>query len=587
MVYHKVPASEVCIGDYFTTQPKCAFNDYNKSKKGKSYKEFYGEDKAKEIKETISEINKEQGKWRGENNPSYGGLSQMHKVNIGLGLKGHYVSENCRKAPSERWKGENNPVHFTEQQILNPGNIRVTISPYENDFKGELEALGLSYVHQFIVPGTRKVADFFIKDKNLIIELETRYSSDVCGYNDSIESCEDYERYQEFINLGYNVLVFNPSVDHTSYRKYINNLDKIVSIECIPYNGFVYDVEVETFDSGRFDPLFAHTFYSNGILTGNCCRLRLDLRELRRRNGGFFGSGDSTGSIGVVTINLPRLAYIAKVGSPEDREKEFYSLLDKYMSIAKDSLVIKRDFLNKKVLNSNMIPAFKEYVGTLDNHFSTIGLIGMNEMCMNLFGEGIVSVKGKEFSIEVLKYMREKLADYQEETGDFFNLEATPAESTCYRLAKKDVEEFGDKIYTQSHDDPYYTNSCHLPVKDVESIKQLFDHQDDLQCLFTGGTVVHTYLEGSITGEQAKHIVKTICENYKLPYISLSPLVTTCPVHGLLHTNADKCPTCGATTLHWQRITGYIRQINNADGTYRWNKGKVAEFKDRHMLKAD
>lgn len=315
-----------------------------------------------------------------------------------------------------------------------------------------------------------------------------------------------------------------------------------------------------------------------------CCRLRLDLRELRRRSGGLFGSGDSTGSIGVVTINLPRLAYIAKKSGAVDKKKVFYQLLDHYMDLAKESLEIKRKYLQENVLDGGLIPAFKEYVGTLDNHFSTIGLVGMNEMCVNLLGVDITDEAGRDFSLDVLDYMRNRLSDYQVETGNFYNLEATPAESTCYRLARKDREDFGSEIFTQFNGDPYYTNSCHIPVKSVEGIKQLFDHQDELQCKFTGGTVVHMYLEGSITGNQAKHLVRTICEQYKLPYISLSPLVCTCPEHGLSLRKQDTCPICGKPMNYYQRITGYIRPVR-FDGEWRWNPGKLAEFRDRNMIK--
>jgi len=315
-----------------------------------------------------------------------------------------------------------------------------------------------------------------------------------------------------------------------------------------------------------------------------CCRLRLDMRELSKRYGGLFGSGDSTGSIGVVTINLPRLAYLAeKARKEEDKNsiEEFYKLLTYYMDLAKDSLVIKREYIKNEILDEHLLPAFEEYVGTLDNHFNTIGLVGMNEMCLNLLGKDIRDQESHKFSLEILDYMRDKLSDYQEETHQLFNLEATPAESTCYRLAKIDVEEFGDSIITQGTiDAPYYTNSCHMAVKDVESIKQLFDHQDELQTKFTGGTVVHIYLEGPITGKQAKQIIKTVMNEYSVPYVSLSPLNTICPEHGLLMRSSDVCPTCGRETERYQRITGYIRNVKN------YNPGKTSEFNDRNQIRA-
>ena len=315
-----------------------------------------------------------------------------------------------------------------------------------------------------------------------------------------------------------------------------------------------------------------------------CCRLRLDMRELSKRYGGLFGSGDSTGSIGVVTINLPRLAYVATTSPRMEYETEkdvFYRLLTKYMDLAAESLYIKREYLQHEILEKHLIPAFEEYVGTLDNHFNTIGLVGMNEMCLNLLGKDIRDEEAHQFALEVLDFMRDKLSDYQEDSQQLFNLEATPAESTCYRLARLDVAEFGADIITQGPiDAPYYTNSCHMAVKNVTSIKELFDHQNDLQTKFTGGTVIHCYLEGPITGKQAKQLIRTVMNEYSAPYVSLSPLNAICPEHGLLMRSSDICPTCGKETEMYQRITGYIRNIKN------FNPGKKSEFKDRKQIKA-
>ena len=319
-----------------------------------------------------------------------------------------------------------------------------------------------------------------------------------------------------------------------------------------------------------------------------CCRLRLDMRELSKRYGGLFGSGDSTGSIGVVTINLPRIAYNAKNLTRYEYETDkdvFFKLLTKYMDLAKESLIIKRKYIQENILDNHLIPAFEEYVGTLNNHFNTIGLLGMNEMCVNLLGKDILDDDSKKFCLKVLDFMREKLSDYQEETHQLFNLEASPAESTCYRLAMKDKEAYGDGIFAQGPSEaPYYTNSCHIPVKDVTTIKELFDHQDDLQSKFTGGTVVHIMIEGPITGKQAKNIVKTVCNRYKTPYVSLSPLNTICPEHGLLLRSSEICPTCGRETEMYQRITGYVRCVKKGDKVL-WNPGKYSEFKDRNQIK--
>lgn len=306
-----------------------------------------------------------------------------------------------------------------------------------------------------------------------------------------------------------------------------------------------------------------------------CCRLRLDLTELRRRNGGLFGSGDSTGSIGVVTINLPRIAYESK----EDIE-QFYKKLDYYLEVAKKSLVMKREWLQKNIIETNAIPAFMEYVGTLNNHFSTIGIIGMNEMCENFFDDNsnILTEKGKKFAEEVGKHIRNKLLEFQEETGSLFNYEATPAESTTYRLALKDKKDYPDIITQGSGNDCYYTNSCHIPVKLIEGIDSTFKHQEKLQTQFTGGTVIHLYLEGAISGENAKEIVKSMFNQYSVPYMSLSPISRYCDEHGYVKELVDKCPICKKKLKKYQRITGYLREIDN------FNRGKRAEFEDRKQL---
>lgn len=309
-----------------------------------------------------------------------------------------------------------------------------------------------------------------------------------------------------------------------------------------------------------------------------CCRLRLDLTQLQKRNGGLFGSGDSTGSIGVVTINLPRIAYENK-----NNKETFFKELDRVLNIAKDSLEIKRDWLQTNVIDTNLIPAFNTYVGTMRNHFSTIGIVGMNEMCENFFGEGIdiLTDIGKEFALSVGNHIREKLLEFQEETGNLYNFEATPAESTCYRLAKNDKENFPDIITRGTKKAPYYTNSCHIPVGKINNIKETFDHQEDLQIMFTGGTVIHIFSNGAISGETAKEIVRTVCTKYKVPYVSISPLNRYCPEHGYIADKVDKCPICKASLKMYQRITGYLRCYDN------YNDGKKEEFNERKQLKLE
>lgn len=328
--------------------------------------------------------------------------------------------------------------------------------------------------------------------------------------------------------------------------------------------------------AGRFGyPYFANFIGSDmnpEDARSMCCRLRLDLRELQRKNGGLFGAGESTGSVGVVTLNMPRYGYEAS------SEQELFDLIEKNMELAKESLEIKREFLQQNVLDAGLLPAFSTYVGTVSNHFSTIGLVGLNEMCMNFMDKGILDDQAKDLVIRVLEFMREKLSDFQEQTGNLYNLEATPAESTAYRLALKDKKQYPN-IYTQgSAKNPYYTNSCHIPVNEVKSIQQVFDHQEDIQVLFTGGTVIHVFLGSPVSGKQAKHIVKTICERYKVPYVSLSPLNHYCPDHGYIDHAVDTCPVCGKEVDKYQRITGYLRNVKH------FNNGKSEEFKDRRQI---
>jgi len=304
-----------------------------------------------------------------------------------------------------------------------------------------------------------------------------------------------------------------------------------------------------------------------------CCRLRLDLTQLRHRNGGLFGAADATGSIGVVTINLPRIGYEAN-----NNKEKLFSLLDKYLDISKDSLEIKRDWLQKNIIDRHLIPAYMEYVGTIDNHFSTIGIVGMNEMCENFMGKNILDPEAKALCLEVGEHIRQKLIQYQEETGHLYNYEATPAESACYRLALIDKKIYPDIITQGEGKNVYYTNSCHIPVKLVTSIDEMFAHQEALQMQFTGGTVIHCYLEGAISGEQAKEIIKTMCQKYRVPYMSLSPISRYCDTHGYIKEITDKCPICNSKLTLYQRITGYLRAVDN------FNPGKKSEFKDRNQL---
>lgn len=309
-----------------------------------------------------------------------------------------------------------------------------------------------------------------------------------------------------------------------------------------------------------------------GLVTHNC-RLRLDLRELRKKSGGFFGAGESTGSIGVVTINLPRIAYLAI------DERDFYERLDHLMDVAARSLDTKRKVITA-LLDKGLYPYTKQYLGTFNNHFSTIGLIGMNEVGLNAkwLRADLTDKKVQRFAREVLNHMRERLSDYQEKYGDLFNLEATPAESTTYRFAKHDREEFSDIITANMNGTPYYTNSSHLPVGYTEDIFSALDIQDDLQTLYTSGTVFHAFLGEKLPDwRSAANLVRKIAENYKLPYYTMSPTYSVCRDHGYLSGEQFVCPICGKPTEVNSRITGYYRPVQN------WNDGKAQEFKDRKV----
>jgi ribonucleoside-triphosphate reductase len=306
-----------------------------------------------------------------------------------------------------------------------------------------------------------------------------------------------------------------------------------------------------------------------------CCRLRLDLRELRKKSGGYFGSGESTGSVGVVTINMPRIAYLAK------DEADFYKRLNHMMDIAARSLSVKRGVITQ-LLDAGLYPYTKRYLGTFNNHFSTIGLVGMNEACLNAawIKQDLTQKKAQEFTKDVLNHMRERLSDYQEKYGDLYNLEATPAESTAFRLAKHDLKYYPNIITAAKTEDqtPYYTNSSHLPVGYTEDIFTALDIQDELQTLYTSGTVFHAFLGEKLPDwKAAATLIKKIAENYRLPYYTLSPTYSVCKNHGYLAGEQFTCPECGEATEVYSRITGYYRPVQN------WNDGKSQEYKDRKV----
>ena len=316
-----------------------------------------------------------------------------------------------------------------------------------------------------------------------------------------------------------------------------------------------------------------------------CCRLRIDNRELEMRGGGLFGSNPLTGSIGVITINMPRLGYLAK------SKKDFLQQLEKQMELAKESLETKRKVL-EKFTDGNLYPYTKYYLRNVKerfneywkNHFSTIGLVGMNEACLNLLGRNIASDEGQAFTKHVLDFMRNKLIDFQKETGNNYNLESTPAEGTSYRLAKIDKEKYQDIICASDgkskHAEPFYTNSTQLPVNYTDDIFEALDLQDEIQSKYTGGTVFHTFAGERIDDPNAvKRLVQKICSNYHLPYITFTPTFSVCPSHGYLKGEQEKCPTCADDCEVYSRVVGYLRPVK------QWNKGKQEEFDSRQEFR--
>jgi ribonucleoside-triphosphate reductase len=330
-------------------------------------------------------------------------------------------------------------------------------------------------------------------------------------------------------------------------------------------NGLLFDM------TAKFGLPYFQNFVNSELRPSDtramCCRLQLNLAELKKKTGGLFGFGESTGSMGVVTINMPRIAFASR------EEAAFFENLERLMYLAKESLEIKRKVVQRNIDN-NLLPYTKRYLGNLNHHFATIGLIGMHEACMNFLGQGIETKDGKDFSMKVLRFMRDKLTEYQEETGNIYNLEATPGEGTSYRLARLDRKKH-PKIITSGKREPYYTNSSHLPVSHTTDMFAALRHQDDLQTLYTGGTIFHGFIGEKIASDTARNLVQKIVRNYKLPYFTLTPTFSVCSNHGYISGEQFSCPTCNSRTEVYSRVVGYYRPVQN------WNKGKQEEFRDR------
>lgn len=399
-----------------------------------------------------------------------------------------------------------------------------------------------------------------------------------------------------------NVIINGKEVDNFKYKDFQKECDILTSIFSKimlkgDAHGNAMSYPIPTFNIGKQmdwdNPYYENVWemsakyglpYFGNFVQGNlkeddvysmCCRLRLDKRELINKTGGLFGAGEKTGSLGVYTINLPNIAFRSK-----DKSKSvFFNDLLEQMEIGKKQLIFKKQLI-KQLFDKGLYPALKKYLVTLDTLFLTIGIIGSNEMCLNYLGEGIETENGRNFTIEVMNFMRDKLADFQEETGELFNFEFVPAEGSSYRLAKKSKERYPNLI-TAGKDEVYFTNSVHLPVGIEWSYKDIYTHQNGLLSLATGGSVYHNYLKERLSGQMVKNQIRIIFDNWDIPYLSNSPLYSICEKHGYLEGYNDTCPICGNITENYQRVTGYVRMVSN------FNKGKAEEFKQRNQKECD
>ncbi len=518
----------------------------------------------------------------------------FHIHNLYMGIVGYCAGWSLKKLLTEGFneipgKIESRPPRHLDAALLQMANFMGTI---QNEWSG---AQAFNSVDTYLAPFVRKDELSYPKVKQAVqtfvynMNIASRWGGQSPFTNITLDWFVPKDMKDEQIVVGGKML-------KETYGEYQHEVDLInrAFIEVysegdmrtrpftfpIPtYNltrDFNWDSENATllFDmAAKYGlPYFANFINSDmkpDEIRSMCCHLRLNLRELKRNiTGGLFGSADQTGSVGVVTLNMPRLGYLSK------DENEFFERLERLMDLAKESLEIKRRVVVHN-MQTGLMPFSKRYLGTLENHFSTIGLIGMNEACVNLFGKEISAREGKDFAIKTLKFMLERLRKYQAETGNLYNLEATPGEGTSFRLAKLDKERY-PKIVTAGERVPYYTNSTLLPVNKTADVIEAIEHQEELQTLYTGGTVLHIFLgERMSSGEACKRLIKKIMYNTRMPYITITPTYSICKNHGYLAGEHFKCPKCGEAAEVYSRVVGYYRPVQN------WNDGKQEEFRQR------
>ena len=522
----------------------------------------------------------------------------FHIHDLSMGIAGYCAGWSLKELILEGFNGVAGKVESTPPKHLNTALLQMVnfLGTLQNEWAG---AQAFSSFDTYLAPFVRADKLSYDDVKQAIqtfvfnLNVASRWGGQTPFSNITLDWTVPEDLADDYVIIGGKIM-------DTQYKDYQKEMDMInkaymeVMLEG-DAKGRVFTFPIPTYnitkdfnwDSENANLLFEMTakygipYFQNFInsslkpsdVRSMCCRLQLDLRELKARTGGLFGSGEKTGSIGVVTINLPRIGYLSS------SKKEFFGRLEYLMGLAKESLEVKRKIVAKNMENG-LLPFSKRYLGTLDGHFNTIGLVGMNEAIMNFMpGEDITTEKGWEFAVEVLQFMRDVLSDFQEETGNLYNLEATPAEGTAYRLAKIDKERFSD-IITQGESEPYYTNSSQIPVNYTDDIFELLENQNELQAMYTGGTVVHIFLgEDAPEKDAVKALIKKVAYGYKVPYYTITPTFSVCDEHGYFKGKQETCPECGKPTEVYSRVVGYYRPVK------MWNKGKKEEFKERNEYK--
>ena len=518
----------------------------------------------------------------------------FHIHNLYMGIVGYCAGWSLKKLLHEGFneilgKTESRPPRHLDSALLQMANFMGTL---QNEWAG---AQAFNSVNTYLAPFVRKDQLSYTKVKQAIqsfvynMNIASRWGGQTPFTNITLDWSVPEDMKDEPVTIGGKLLEetyggYQPELDLIN-RAFIEVYSEGDMRERpftfpIPTYNLTSDFDWDSESTGPlFDmtakyglPYFAN-FISTGMNAGDirsmCCHLRLDLRKLKRNiTGGLFGSADQTGSVGVVTINMPRLGYLSK------NEDEFLERLKHLMDLAKESLETKRKVVAEN-MEGGLMPYSRRYLGTLGNHFSTIGLIGMNEACRNLLGEDISTPGSRDFAIRVLEFMLKELRGYQEETGNLYNLEATPGEGTSYRLARIDKEQYPD-IITAGEKAPYYTNSTQLPVDKTTDVICAVEHQEALQTLYTGGTVFHVFLgERMRSGDACKRFIRKVMENTRMPYITITPTYSICRDHGYISGEHPRCPSCGRETEVYSRVVGYYRPVGN------WNDGKQEEFRQR------